>query len=146
MHNGQIGGFDQFRRHADTKISDNLYCNRRGATDSEVLFLYALQAGLERDPVRPVVEAHRTLEAMSRAQGTTPYLRSSVAWSDGERLFAMRLSSDHVAPSLYFRWNQSHLGWAVVSEPLEDGQAGWHELPPGHAAVFEGRCVEVREV
>lgn len=39
MHNGQVGGYDQFRRDADMMIPDSLYPARRGATDSEALFL-----------------------------------------------------------------------------------------------------------
>ncbi len=144
MHNGQIGGFDRFRRRADMGVSEALYPYRKGATDSELLFLYALHAGLEEAPVDAMLHAHRTLEAMSRAHGGLPHLRSSAAWTDGARLYALRLSSDHIAPSVYYRWSESRAGWAVVSEPLEVGQGGWTELPPGHVAVFEGMQVEVR--
>lgn len=146
MHNGQIGGFDTFRRRADNGVSEALYPHRKGATDSELLFLYALESGLDADPLNTVIAAHRSLEAMSEAHGHTPHLRSSAAWCDGTRLFALRLSSDHIAPSVYYRWSGSRNGWAVVSEPLEVGQGGWTELPPGHAAVFEGESVEVRPV
>jgi glutamine amidotransferase len=34
MHNGQVGGYDQFRRDADMMIPDGLYGARKGATDS----------------------------------------------------------------------------------------------------------------
>lgn len=146
MHNGQIGGFNRFRRRADMGVSDTLYAQRKGATDSELLFLYALELGLEDDPMGAVLRAHRTLEQMSRASGASPHLRSSAAWSDGTRLYALRLSSDHIAPSLYYRWSASRTGWAVVSEPLEVGQGGWTELPPGHCAVFEGAQVWVEAV
>lgn len=144
MHNGQVGGFDGFRRMADMGIPDALYPHRKGATDSEVLFLYALDAGLDRDPVGAMCVALARLEAMSRAHGTTPHIRASAAWSDGARLFALRCSTDHLAPSVYYRWSDSRGGWAVVSEPLEVGQEGWTELPAGHVAVFEGERVDVR--
>lgn len=146
MHNGQIGGFDRFRRQADMGVSDTLYAHRKGATDSELLFLYAVESGMDADPMGAVLRAHRTLEQMSRERGTTPHLRSSAVWSDGARLYALRLSSDHIAPSLYYRWSGSRNGWAVVSEPLEVGQGGWTELPPGHCAVFEGARVWVDAV
>ncbi|QXT38420.1 class II glutamine amidotransferase [Gymnodinialimonas ceratoperidinii] len=146
MHNGQIGGFDRFRRHADMGVSDRLYPYRKGATDSELLFLYALEGGLDKDPMGAMLNAHRALEAMSLSQGTTPHLRSSAAWCNGARLFALRLSSDRIAPSVYYRWSDSRRGWAVVSEPLEVGQGGWAELPPGHGAIFEGDTVEVVEL
>lgn len=146
MHNGQVGGFDGFRRHADMGVTDALYPHRKGATDSEVVFLYALEAGLEADPVGAMIAAHRRLEAMSVASGVEPHLRSSAAWSDGTRLFALRMASDAFAPSVYYRWSRSRGGWAVVSEPLEVGQVGWEELPSGHAATFEGDRVDVRRV
>ena len=41
MHNGQVGGFETFRKQADMCIPDALYRHRKGATDSEVLFLLA---------------------------------------------------------------------------------------------------------
>ncbi|MEX3015227.1 class II glutamine amidotransferase [Gymnodinialimonas hymeniacidonis] len=144
MHNGQIGGFDGFRRRADMGVSEALYPHRKGATDSELLFLYALEAGLDADPVGAMTQAHLMLRDMSITHGTAPHLRSSAAWSDGQRLFALRLSSDHIAPSVYYRWSASRAGWAVVSEPLEVGQGGWTELPPGHVAVFEGDRVGVQ--
>ncbi|GAB5445967.1 class II glutamine amidotransferase [Gymnodinialimonas sp.] len=146
MHNGQIGGFDRFRRSADMGVSDALYGHRKGATDSELLFLYALESGLDADPLGAVIDAHHRLEQISRRNGIPPHLRSSAAWSDGQRLFALRLSSDHIAPSVFYRWSASRSGWAVVSEPLEVGQGGWSELPPGHVAVFEGDGVAVRAV
>ncbi len=146
MHNGQIGGFDGFRRRADMGVSDALYPYRKGATDSELLFLYALEAGLDADPVGAMVAAHDALRELSITHGTAPHLRSSAAWSDGRRLYALRLSSDAIAPSVYYRWSASRQGWAVVSEPLEIGQGGWTELPAGHVAVFEGDRVEVQEL
>jgi len=146
MHNGQIGGFDQFRRRADMGVSDALYPHRKGATDSELLFLYAVEAGLDADPIGAMTQAHRALEELSREFGAKPHLRSSAAFSDGDTLYALRLSSDHIAPSVYYRWSDSRNGWAVVSEPLEEGQGGWTELPPGHVAVFRGEAVDIRPV
>ncbi len=146
MHNGQIGGFDRFRRQADMGVSDALYPYRKGATDSELLLLYALEAGLDADPIGAMVAVHRRLWDMSVTHGTTPHLRSSAAWSDGKRLYALRLSSDHIAPSVYYRWSDTRQGWAVVSEPLEVGQGGWTALPAGHVARFEGAEVEVRAI
>ena len=107
--------------------------HRKGATDSEVLFLLALAEGLDGDPAGAMARAVARLEELSRMHGTAPYMRVSAAFSDGERLFAVRYSSDRIAPSLYYRWSESRQGWAVVSEPLEQAQDGWSELPPGQA-------------
>lgn len=131
MHNGQVGGFDSFRRTADMRIPDALYPHRKGATDSEVLFLCAMKYGLDDDPKAALEQSVAELEALSRQSGITPHMRLSVAFSDGVRLFAARYSSDHLAPSLYYRWSDSRAGWAVVSEPLEANEDGWTALAPG---------------
>ncbi|MEX0302308.1 MAG: class II glutamine amidotransferase [Leisingera sp.] len=141
MHNGQVGGFENFRRHADMCIPDELYENRRGATDSEVLFLLALSEGLEKDPKAALERAVARMEVLSRARGTTPHMRLSVAMSDGERLYAARYSSDRIAPTVYYRWSESLNGWAVVSEPLEQSGHAWSELKPGEfLSLYRGRA------
>jgi glutamine amidotransferase len=83
-------------------------------------------------------------ESLSRAQGDGPHLRMTAAFSDGRRLYAVRYSSDAVAPTLYHRWSVSRGGRAVVSEPLEPGEGGWEVVPPGSFCVFDGDSVEVR--
>ena len=42
MHDGQVRGYDRLRRRIDMMIPDELYDHRKGATDSEALFLLAL--------------------------------------------------------------------------------------------------------
>jgi len=131
MHNGQAGGFEHFRKQADMCVPDELYQHRKGATDSEVLFLMALGEGLDRDPQGALSRAVARLEGLSRQGGSTPHMRLSAAFSDGKRLFAVRYSSDHIAPSVYYRWSETRQGWAVVSEPLEPDEDGWTALAPG---------------
>ncbi|UWQ85334.1 class II glutamine amidotransferase [Leisingera caerulea] len=143
MHNGQVGGFEKFRRHADMCIPDELYEHRKGATDSEVLFLLALQQGLDGDPKAALERAVARMEALSRARGSTPHMRLSVAMSDGQRLYAARYSSDSIAPSVYYRWSSSMNGWAVVSEPLEQTGEAWNELKPGAFLTLTGEGAEI---
>ncbi|UWP90405.1 class II glutamine amidotransferase [Aliiroseovarius crassostreae] len=143
MHNGQFGGFEHFRKQADMAVPDALYPSRKGATDSEVLFLLALAEGLDRDPAKALARAAGTLSALSQEKGATPHMRLSAAFSDGEKLWAARASSDHIAPSVYYRWSPTRQGWAVVSEPLEKGELDWIELPPGHIAQFDGDRVNL---
>lgn len=138
MHNGQVGGFEGFRRYADMCIPDDLYEHRKGATDSEVLFLIALKEGLANNPLAALEKAVAKLEQLSRKRGCAPHMRLSAALSDGEVLYAARYSSDHIAPSLYYRWNEVSSGWTVVSEPLEAEQDGWTELKPGRFLALKG--------
>ena len=144
MHNGQVGGYDSFRRDADMMIPDHLYACRKGATDSEALFLIAIAEGLDTDPQGALERAAARLICLARARGALPYLRLTGALSDGKRLYAMRYATDDKAPTLYHRWSETRGGRAVVSEPLEVGEGGWQEVPPYSFCIFEGDKVEIR--
>lgn len=135
MHNGMAGGFDALRKRADMAIPDALYGDRKGATDSEALFLIALGFGLDRDPLDAMCRSVQWLEAAAREQGKRPHMRFTGCWSDGERLFAGRYASDAFAPSLYVQSTDE--GTMVVSEPLDDGLAGWQEVPAGQCLTIE---------
>lgn len=131
MHNGQIGGYAQVRRALEAQLPDGLYAARRGATDSELMFLLALariEAGEPpADAVCRVFE--RTAELMQRS-GIREPLRFAAALADGREIHAFRLSSDDAPPTLYRRCGQR--GALVASEPLDDGDAGeWLPLEVG---------------
>ncbi|GHC45162.1 class II glutamine amidotransferase [Neogemmobacter tilapiae] len=143
MHNGQAGGYDGFRRDADMAIPDHLYAQRKGATDSEALFLLALAQGLDADPRAALERAAAQFIALSRAKGTTPHLRLTAALADGERLYAVRYATDENAPTLYHRWSDSRQGRAVVSEPLDADECGWEAVPAGSFCTFEGSGVKI---
>jgi glutamine amidotransferase len=51
MHNGQVGGWDRIRRRLEVRLSDARYHERRGSTDSEVLFLLLNADDLDADPI-----------------------------------------------------------------------------------------------
>jgi len=142
MHNGQIGGYDRFRRDAEMMIPDALYPHRRGATDSEALFLIALGEGLDQDPRGALERATARMEALSRRKGDAPHFRMTAAFSDGERLYAVRYASDDQAPTLYHRWSDTRGGRAIVSEPLEAGES-WDAVPPGSFCTFDGDQVTI---
>lgn len=143
MHNGQIGGFERFRKSADMLIPDALYPHRKGATDSEVLFLLACGLGLDSDPKSALARAVATLEDASRSHGGAPHMRVAAALSDGKTLYALRYASDALAPSLYYQWNDMWQGWSVVSEPYETPGLDWTEVPKGSFCVFSGNDVRI---
>jgi len=145
MHNGQVGGYDHFRRYADMLIPDALYPYRKGATDSEALFLAAIAEGLDSDPRGAMERAAAAFIRLARDKGEAPHLRLTVAMSDGTRLYAMRYATDDLAPSLYHRWSQTRQGRAVVSEPLETSEGDWLEIPPNSFCTFEGDSVRVED-
>ncbi len=143
MHNGQIGGFDAVRRHAEMMIPDTLYPNRKGATDSEAIFLVAIAEGLETDPMGALERAAARFITLARDKGVAPWLRLTAALSDGQRLYAVRYASDDKAPTLYYRWSDTRRGMAVVSEPLEDDEGDWTEVPAGSFCTFDGARVQI---
>ncbi len=143
MHNGQIGGFDRLRRDAEMMIPDHLYSDRKGATDSEAIFLVALAEGLDGDPRGALERASARFISLARAKGSLPYLRMTAALSDGKRLYAVRYATDEAAPSLYFRWSATRGGMAVVSEPLEDDEGGWNVIDSSTFCTFDGENVKV---
>lgn len=138
MQNGQVGQFSQFRKAADMCIDDDLYAERKGATDSEALFLLALGMGLNDDPRTGLERATAALIKMGRDRGFDPVVRMTIALSDGETMYAVRYACDPNAPSLFYRWNAAAGGWSIVSEPY-DQDAKWHQVPQGSFCTFKGQ-------
>ena len=136
MHNGQVGGFDSFRRQAEALISDQDFPHRNGATDSEALFLVACARGLDHDPKAGLAAAVAEFEALSHRAGVGPHMRLTAALSDGQTLYAVRYASDDLAPSLFYQWNDDWNGWAVVSEPFDTTCGTWKEVPKGSFCTF----------
>jgi len=130
MHNGQIGGYGQLRRALESRLPDTLYAERRGATDSELLFLLALHRVGQGLPVEQAMTCvlDETM-ALMREQGIEQPLRFAAVLADGERLHAFRLASDGHPPTLYLRRMAG--GTVIASEPLCDHEPGWQLLPDG---------------
>lgn len=136
MHNGQFGGYEAFRRDAEVLIPDSLYAHRKGATDSEALFLIAMGEGLAEDPKGAFARAIGRMEELARQRGAAPHVRATCAFSDGQRLYALRYASDGQAPTLFHRWSDTRQGRAVVSEPLETDEEDWQEVPQASFCEF----------
>ncbi len=130
MHNGQIGGYGQLRRTLESLLPDAYYAARRGATDSELLFLQALTK-VERgaSAVDAMQEVLQDTMKLMRGRGIEQPLRFAAALSDGQRLHAFRIASDEHPPTLYRR-DVGH-GTVIASEPLDDDVVGWEPLPAG---------------
>ena len=130
MHNGQIGGYPQLRRALEADLPDTFYAARRGATDSELLFLLAM-ARVDRgaDAHEAMLEVLDDTRMLMQQHGVEPPLRFAAALADGERLHAFRIASDDSPPTLYRR-DCGH-GTVIASEPLDDDEPGWAPLQAG---------------
>lgn len=143
MHNGQLGGYGQLRRTLESRLPDDLYAERRGATDSELLFLLALARIEQGVPVAEAVTAVLD-EAMAlmRDRGVEQPLRFAAVLSDGQTLHAFRIASDFKPPTLYLRRSAS--GTIVASEPLCEEESGWQMLPDGAVVSIDASGCRVR--
>ena len=139
IHNGQVGDFARLRRRLETLLPDELYDLRRGATDSELLFLLMMARVQEGADVETAMRRVLcdTFDEMT-ARGITTPLRFSAALADGEQLWAVRWASDDKPPSLYIKPQPG--GWAIASEPLGDDAEAWSPLAKNEVVhVHDGR-------
>jgi predicted glutamine amidotransferase len=137
MHNGQIGGYGQLRRTLEGWLPDTLYALRRGATDSELLFLLAM-ARAERGEALPkaMLGVLDDTIALMREHAIHQPLRFAAVLADGQRLHAFRIASDGQPPTLYLK--RCSGGTIVASEPLCEDEPGWQLLPVGAVLTAEG--------
>jgi predicted glutamine amidotransferase len=133
MHNGQIGGYGRIKRRLEAMMPDDLYDARLGTTDSEAIFLSALANGLAENPVAAMAGILKRVRGLMSEAGVAEPLRFTAALTDGQDLWAYRWACDGRPPTLYFRETADDL--LVVSEPIDDRDKGWQEVPKGCALV-----------
>lgn len=154
MHNGKVGGYDRIRRALEFKLTEELYNQRGGTTDSEVLFLLAIGNGLFEDPVGAFRRTLGEVEQLMAEAGVEEPLRVTCAATDGERLYALRYSSDNASPSLFYaeggaltikdgecRFAAGPGSVLILSEPLDMAVECWHAVPEGQVLVSDGHGV-----
>ena len=131
MHNGQLGDFDRLERRLEARLDDRLYAARRGSTDSELLFLLALEFGLEDEPKRALEAAIGFAIAQAHALGLQPLVRFTAALSDGTSLYCVRFATDRHAPTLYCgrMAGHEHDSYCMVSEPFDEEAGRWSQIP-----------------
>lgn len=134
MHNGQIAKFAQVRRQLEATLSDELYAQKRGTTDSELFLLLMLSNGLNENPQAAV---EKTIIQITAAQGEIKQPnRITCTFSDGERIMGFRCSSDKKSPTLYVSGELDSGGNSIASEPLDGSMENW-------TAINEGEFVEL---
>ncbi|MBM3504115.1 MAG: class II glutamine amidotransferase [Alphaproteobacteria bacterium] len=157
MHNGRIGGYAKVRRELEHLIPAELYAHRSGTTDSEAFFLLALGFGLTDDPAGALARAVGTIERVMAAHRIEEPLRIAAAYSEGERIIALRYSSDRQSPTMFFgrggdvylRDGEIHFGPGngsviVLSEPLDGTDASWNEVPESTWLIAERGQVQAQ--
>jgi glutamine amidotransferase len=153
MHNGSITGFHDVKRELMMAVDPSLYNEVEGSTDSEALFFLALTFGLEDDPPAAVARAIGLVEDVGRRNGIEHPFQGTVATTDGDKVWAVRYSSEGKSRSLYFSSRVDALRAEypdnplfqelsdetriVVSEPLGDLKGAWNEVPEASWGVVQ---------
>ena len=135
MHNGQIGGYPRVRRQLERQLEDRYYGSREGSTDSELIFLLLLQLGAAHNFVGAAQALINEVETIQSNAGEEAPFKFTAAFTDGEKLHAIRYSTDDNPPTLFYRHREQ--GSMVVSEPLDDQVQQWISLLKSHTLTVE---------
>jgi glutamine amidotransferase len=161
VHNGLISEFHTIRRELMLAVDPSLFAGIQGSTDSEVLFHLALTYGLEQDPLAALERTIGFIEATAKRHAIERALQASIGVSDGERLWAVRYSTEGNSRTLFASADAHALKQLhpenprlqllrdedriVVSEPLMDLPGAWHEIEESTAlTVLPGGAHEQR--
>ena len=142
MHNGQIENFAALRRPLENMLPDELYAARTGTTDSELIFLLAMHFGLETAPLLAFREAIAFIERLAIHFGLGADVRFTAAFSDGDKLYAVRYAANEIAPTLYASPIGTG-GYCLVSEPLDSDRANWMSIPEQSAVIMSPDGLDV---
>jgi len=161
VHNGVINGFQDMRRELLYAVEPSLFDGIAGSTDSEALFYLALTFGLESDPLGAVEQAVGFVESTAKAHGIENPIQMTLGFSDGERLYAVRYSTEHRSRTLFVSEDVESVralhpdnvrfqrmtaeDRVVVSEPVSDLPGVWREVPESSALVIQRGPDEQRE-
>ncbi|USD67929.1 class II glutamine amidotransferase [Vibrio sp. SCSIO 43136] len=126
LHNGQIGEFEQIKFSLERSLPESLYLTKRGTTDSELIFLLALNNDLIHQPVMAISKTIDQIEQARVEKGLIEPFKASMCISDGEQFWVVRYSSDGMPPTVFIKQEQSNI--ALASEPLESNRS-WQMLP-----------------
>ncbi|NIJ59521.1 glutamine amidotransferase [Pseudochelatococcus lubricantis] len=124
MHNGQIGSYRKVRRKLEALLPDELFDQRAGTTDSELLFLLVL-ARMELGAMPGAAVGwvmHQTKRLMLEA-GIAEAVRFTAILTDGQTVWAFRTSCDGHSPGLYLRERPG--ATIIASEPLDTLRDAW---------------------
>lgn len=118
-------------------------------TDSELMFYLALTFGLEESPLAALERMVGFVEKICGEQGIEDSVQLSAGLSDGERLLAVRYSTERRSRTLFHSKSMEALqevypdlrrfsldARAVVSEPLSNLTDRWEEIPESMAVII----------
>lgn len=157
MHNGKIGGYLRLRRELEHMIKPEYFLSREGSTDSELLFYLLLGNGLAKDAKAAFTRTITDILDLMRREDVDEPFRIAAALADGERILALRWSSDGRSPTMFYgtgsdvcieqgdvRFTDGAGCVLVLSEPLDEVSEHWREVDEGSFLVVEDNRVAVQ--
>jgi glutamine amidotransferase len=160
VHNGVVAGFHAMRRDLMLAVDPALFAEIQGSTDSEVLFHLALTFGLEDHPVAALERTIGLVEATAERHGIENAVQASIGVSDGDRLWAVRYSTEGHSRTLFVSADADSVrrlhpdnkrlqrvrgeDRLVVSEPFSDLPGLWNEIPESTVLIVQPGADEQR--
>ena len=157
VHNGVIRDSPVLRRDLMLMIAPAYFGSLEGSTDSEVMFLLALSFGLEEDPLAALARMVGAVEETGRRHGVAQPINMTVCALDGQRLIAVRYSSEADSRTLFHNTCVRHLrqlypdnpqiaaldddAFLLLSEPLTEIPGAWEAVPEATAIIAGGGTV-----
>lgn len=140
--NGAVPDFRaRHMRALRSDLSDRRYASLEGVSDSETLFLYALDA-LERG-ADPLDALERTVERVASRLGGSERALLTMVLASAEGVWALNSGvGEGPRNSLYLSDDFRPGGAVLASEPLDEN-AGWRPVLGGQAAVLERGRAEI---
>ena len=163
VHNGVINEFMRIRRSLCQELNDEHFRSLLGTTDSELMFLLAMQSGLAQDPHRAVARMVGRVETIGWEADIEHPMVMTLGISDGEKLYAVRYASDGDAPTLYHSPDLESLSVelgplakerleqmganarCIVSEPLSEHHELWTAIPVNSFVTVHQGEVQIEE-
>lgn len=155
VHNGSIAQFSRVKRDLSFAITPDLFPLILGTTDSEIMLYLALTFGLQENPIQALQRMAGLVEHVGHQHGIENPLQMTLGLSDGQRLYAVRYSSEGRSRTLFHSPSIKALkeifprlahysddARAVVSEPFGELSEYWEEIPESSVFIVDGPQVE----
>lgn len=158
VHNGLLRDFGRMKRELMLAVDPALYACIRGSTDSEVMFYLALTFGLDQEPIQALERMAGLIEGVASGLEIKNPIQMTIGLADGNRLVAVRYSSENNSRSLFHSASIAALrelypthprlavfpddALAVVSEPLSETTDAWIEIPESTALIVDHGTVD----
>lgn len=146
VHNGTMHGFKKFRRELLAELSDELFFEVKGQTDSECLFFLIMQYVDKGMSLEGAIKGAFTwVLARQKEFPESEFSRLNVVITDGKEMIATRfVSKDHDSLSLNYSLVQEGeeiKSVLVASEPLDEQEGLWMVIPENHYLKVEPKTL-----